>query len=129
MIQKTILVDAYMGIVRPDIGLDVLMYDLLQMFSNPKIIVTNADTKKQQELGLTNLPYPLFTQHFSPLKTESQYFYNLFSEYDLQSSQVIYFEHDLKAVNTASSLGIVSYHYDYEKRDLVALEKFLQDNI
>jgi hypothetical protein len=42
---------------------------------------------------------------------------------------VVYFEHNLDAVNSARSFWINTYHYDKDKKDLVELEKFLKENI
>jgi HAD superfamily hydrolase (TIGR01509 family) len=128
--NKTILVDAYQGIYRPDLnGVDQQMYLILEGFDNSKVIVTNATSEKMVELGMIDLPYPVFTQNFNPLKTDPKYYLNLLSEYNLTPDQVIYFEHDNQAVESARSIGINSYCYDYEKRDLTALESFLRENI
>ena len=46
-----------------------------------------------------------------------------------KSSEVVYFEHNLQAVKSASSIGIKSYHHDKDEKDLVKLEKFLFENL
>lgn len=42
---------------------------------------------------------------------------------------VIYFEHNEEAVKSAQSVGITSYHYDKDKKDLIALKNFLDNNL
>jgi hypothetical protein len=42
---------------------------------------------------------------------------------------VIYFEHNLNAVDSARSTWIKTFHYEKNKKDLVELENFLKDNI
>ncbi|MFC1798092.1 hypothetical protein ACFLY2_03075 [Patescibacteria group bacterium] len=39
---------------------------------------------------------------------------------------MIYFEHSLDAVESARSVGIETYHYDFEEKDIQLLEKFLK---
>jgi len=40
----------------------------------------------------------------------------------------VYFEHNPEAVISAQSAGIISYHYDPEKKDLESLKEFLDKN-
>ena len=47
----------------------------------------------------------------------------------LNKNDVVYFEHSLGAVKSAESVGINSYHYDPEKKDLEGLKKFLTENL
>jgi len=46
----------------------------------------------------------------------------MLEKYDLKAEDVIYFEHNADAVKSAESVGITSYHYDLEKKDLDALK-------
>jgi hypothetical protein len=50
-------------------------------------------------------------------------------EYNLNSDEVVYFEHNLEAVESAKSVWINTFHYDKDKKDLVSLERFLRENI
>ena len=127
--MKTILVDAFNTFVTSDGNINREMEEMLNKFENRKIILTNADKEKQVELWLVDLPYEMFTQNFNPLKIEPTYFENFFKEYDLNICDVIYFEHDLGAVESARSLWITTYHYDKEKKDIKALEWFLRNYI
>lgn len=52
----------------------------------------------------------------------------MLSQYNLKSEDIVYFEHNPEAVQSAESVGIKSYYYDREKKDLKSLEKFLKDN-
>jgi hypothetical protein len=77
---------------------------MLEKFPNDKVILTNADVEKQIELGLVNLPYPLFTQSFDPMKTDPQFYMNFLKEYNLLVNDVVYFEHSGEAVESARSI-------------------------
>jgi hypothetical protein len=101
--MKTILVDAYRTFVTDD-GINLEMQKLLDSYSNKKIILTNADKEKQKKIGLVNLPYPLFTLSFNPEKADSKYFEIFLEKNILNSDDVIYFEHNIDAVNSARSV-------------------------
>jgi hypothetical protein len=49
------------------------MYDLLETFQNRKIILTGAKYEKFKELGLSNMPYAVFTLEHDPEKTDPNY--------------------------------------------------------
>lgn len=127
--MKTILVDAAGTFVIEGQGIFKALYKLLEQYPNPKIIVTNANDQQIPEYGLVNLPYPLFTLKHEPDKTEPEYFKKMLSQFNLNVDDVIYFEHTPAAVESAKSLGIQSYWYDAEKKDLVALKAFLDANV
>ena len=126
--MKTILVDAWNTFVTEK-GVFKEMHQMLEKFPNKKIILTNADEEKQKELWLIDLPYEMFTQNFNPLKTNPDFYKNFFKEYNLTAEDVVYFEHDEKAVESARSLWIKTHHYDKDKKDLDVLEKFLKENL
>lgn len=125
--MKTILVDAVNtfvvngNIIKP-------LHDLLETYPNKKIIVTNANDEQIIEFGLTNLPYELFTLKHNPEKTNPQYFKQLCNHFNLHSYDVVYFEHNMDAVKSAESVGIISYHYDPEEKNLEKLKLFLDKN-
>ncbi len=127
--MKTILVDAVGTFVIEGEGINQSMFDLLEKYTNRKIILTNADDEQIIEFGLVNLPYELFTLKHNPDKTNSEYFKKMLEHFSLQSENVIYFEHNPEAVISAQSVGITSYHYDSENKDLQALKQFLDGNI
>lgn len=127
--MKTILVDAADTFTKDDNGtyvIDQELYALLETFPNRKIIVTNADDEQQATYGLVNLPYELFTLKHNPDKPDPTYFKKLLEHYGYSSDDVIYFEHNPLAVESAKSVGIVSYHFDHEKRDIESLRQFIE---
>lgn len=126
--MKTLLVDAWNTLVF-DSKIHTELQEMLDTFPNPKIVVTNATPEKQLELGLVNLPYPLFTLNFNPPKTDPKYFEILLETHTLHREEVVYFEHNPDAVKSAQSLGIETYWYDPEKRDILALKEFLEKHI
>ena len=125
---KTILVDAVETFVIEGEGVYAPMHELLERYPHRKIIVTNANDEQMVTYGLVDLPYELFSMKHSPDKTDPLYFKTLLEKYGLHADDVVYFEHNPKAVESAESLGIVSYHYDSKKKDLAALERFLNEN-
>ena len=125
--MKTILVDASKTFVI-DGKIDEDLYNLLETYPNRKIILTNADDEQLVAFGLVNMPYDVFTLKHNPDKVNPKYFETLLEQYNLDNSNVIYFEHSQEAVDSAKSVGITSYFYDSDKRDLVALKEFLDSN-
>jgi len=49
--------------------------------------------------------------------------------FDLSKDDVVYFEHNENAVKRARSVGIDTYYYDNEKKDLKALKAYLVKNL
>ncbi len=127
--MKTILVDAVDTFVIEGRGIFKEMHDLLETYPNPKLVLTNANDEQMLSFGLTDLPYPLFTLKHEPDKTEPEYFRKMLEKFGLANDKVIYFEHNPDAVKSAESIGITSYHYDSDKKDLVALKAFLDQNL
>lgn len=127
--MKTILVDAGGTFLLKGIGIDQEMYKLLEDYTNPKILLSNADDEQIAAYGFTNLPYPLFTLKHNPDKENSEYFVKLLNQYKLRVEDVVYFDHINEAVMSAQSLGIKALFYDSEKRDLNALKEFLETNL
>lgn len=131
-IMKTILVDALYGLViEKDGGFGIFkeMYDLLETFPNPKIVLTGADDEQFRKWGLDKMPYEVFTLKHNPEKTDPKYFETMLRHFGLSKAEVVYFEHNPDAVKSAQAVGIRSYYYDSEKRDLEALKKFLTENL
>lgn len=65
----------------------------------------------------------------NPDKPDPVYFKTLLEQHNWKPTDVIYFEHNIEAVKSAESIGINSYHYDMDKKDLVTLKQFLDQNI
>lgn len=127
-IMKTILVDAFNTFV-VDGKIDKKLWRLLETFPNRKIIVTNANDEEQITLGLTNLPYEMYSLSHKPDKVDPQYFKSLLAHFKLEPVDLIYFEHNESAVKSAESVGIMAYHFDKDSRDMKALSDFLNSNL
>lgn len=131
--MKTILVDAVdCFVIEKNENNFVIfqdMFDLLEKYSNKKIILTGADDEKFKVYKLDKMPYEVFTLKHNPEKTNSEYYKILFKKYSLQNDDVIYFEHNIEAVKSAQSVGIKTYFYDNKKEDLESLEGFLNENL
>ena len=127
--MKTILVDAVDTFVIEGEGIFQPMYELLEMYPNRKIILSNADDEQIKTFGLVNLPYELFTLKHKPNKTDPDFFKTMLTHFNLSKDDVIYFEHNKEAVKSAESVGIKSYWYDSEIKDLEALRLFIEENV
>lgn len=129
--MKTILVDAANTFTVEVDGTFIIFNELKQLldtYPNHKIILTNANDEQAIRYGLVNLPYELFSLKHNPNKTAPEYFKRFLNQYSLGPKEVVYFEHDSDAVNSAKSVGIVSYLYDADKKDLTALKSFLDES-
>lgn len=130
--MKTILVDAvYAFVVERDGGFEIFqeMQTMLDTFPNKKIILTGANDEQFKKFGLDNMPYEVFTLKHNPEKSDPAYYKTMLAHFNMMPEDVVYFEHDLAAVKSAASVGICAYHYDNDKKDLVALRDFLEKNI
>lgn len=127
--MKTILVDAAGTFVIEGEGIYEPLYELLETYKNPKLILTNANDEQMIKYGLINLPYELFTLKHAPDKADPNYFRKMLEYYKLPVDQVVYFEHSMDAVKSAESLGIKTFYYDAEKKDIPALKSFLDTNL
>lgn len=129
--MKTILVDAAFTFTIDTggtFGIFEELHTLLETFPNRKIVVTNANDEQMVKFGLVDLPYELYSLKHDPDKVDPVYFKKLLEHFGLSSNDVVYFEHDPNAVKSAESVGITSYFYDAEKKDLEALKDFLAKN-
>ena len=127
--MKTILVDAINTFVIKGEGIFEDMRDLLEKYPNKKIILTNADDEQMQKNGLDKMPYEIFTLKHNPGKTDREYYEKMLENFGLDKDDVLYFEHNEDAVKSAQFVGIKTYHYDKDKKDLNELKKFLADNL
>lgn len=126
--MKTILVDAVNTLINEGQGVFTEMHELLETFPNQKIILTNANDEQMIQFGLDKAPYQVFSLKHNPDKTDPTYYEIMLETLKLNKEEVVYFEHSGQAVASARSQGINTYHYDPEKKDLVALADFLQEN-
>ena len=127
--MKTILVDAVYTFVSDTGEIFQEMFDLLEKYPNRKIILTNAADDKWTQYGLDKMPYEVFTLKHNPEKTDPKYFEILLKHFGLGANEVVYFEHNASAVKSAESAGITSFFYDQNKKDLPALQNFLNENL
>lgn len=128
-VMKTILVDAINGIVLEDGSIFEPMYELLESYPNRKLILTGANDEQFEHFNLGQAPYEVFTLKHDPEKTDPQYFKILLETYNLTTDDVVYFEHNPDAAETARSVGIVTYFYDHTKQDIAALKQFLDRHL
>ncbi|MDP1743843.1 MAG: hypothetical protein Q8L51_03605 [Candidatus Amesbacteria bacterium] len=127
--MKTILVDAVGTFVSEEGIIYKPLRDLLDEYTNRKIILTGADYESDNKYSLNDMPYEVFTLKHNPEKTDPKYFETMLEHFGLSKDEVIYFEHNPEAVKSAESVGIKSYLYDPEKKDLEVLKKFLDENL
>lgn len=127
--MKTILVDAVDGLIFKDGTLFQEMYELLEEYDNLKLILTGANDEQFNKFNLHEAPYDVFTLEHNPEKTEPEYYSRMLEYFNLKSSGVIYFEHNPDAVKSAESVGIKTYFYDHNKRDLTELKEFIDSNL
>jgi HAD superfamily hydrolase (TIGR01509 family) len=105
------------------------MQTLLDTYPNRKIILTGANDEQFKEFGLDKMPYEVFTLKHNPEKSDPKYYETLLTHLKLAKEDVIYFEHATEAVKSAELIGLKTYWYDDDKKDLTTLKKFLDENI
>lgn len=130
--MKTILVDTvHCFIVEKDKGFGVFqdMYSLLKTYPNRKILLTSANEEQRQKFGIYNMPFEVFTLNHYPEKKDPKYYQTMLENFNLGKEDVIYFEHNLDALKSAQSVGINTYYYDNDQKDLMSLKEFLDDNL
>jgi HAD superfamily hydrolase (TIGR01509 family) len=127
--MKTILIDAVDCFVSDTGVVFQEMYDLLETYPNKKIILTGANDEQFKTFGLAAMPYEVFTLKHNPEKADPRYYELMLEHFGLEKNDVIYFEHNPKAVESAQSIGITSYFYDNDIKDLTDLKKFIDANI
>lgn len=127
--MKIILVDAVNAFVLEGQGIFQEMHTLLESYLNPKIILTGANDEQFIKFGLDKMPYPVFTLKHNPEKTDPAYYQTMLEKFNLQAEDVVYFEHNPDAVKSAEQVGIKTWHYDKEKKDLIGLKQFLDANL
>lgn len=127
--MKTILIDAIdtFSATTGEIFQDI--HQLVETYPNKKILVTGANDEQFKEWKLDIMPYEVFTLKHNPEKVDPVFYKTLLEHFGLTTNEVIYFEHNPKAVESAQSAGITSYHFDENTRDIVALKEFLDTNL
>jgi len=127
--MKTILVDAVDCFVDREGNIFEEMHKILDVFPNRKIILTGANDEQMIKFGLNNMPYEVFTLKHDPEKTESKYYTIMLDNFKLKPEDVIYFEHSMEAVKSAQSVGINTFYYDNDKKELELLRMFISENL
>lgn len=131
--MKTILVDAVdCFVIEKEEGTFHIfkkMQDLLENFPNNKIILTGANDEQFKKFGLDKMPWEVFTLKHNPEKTNPEYYRILLKKFNLSPEDVVYFEHNPNAVKSAQSVGITTFYYNNDKKDLTALKQFLDENL
>jgi len=131
--MKTILVDAVNAFVieKTDGTFSIFddMYKMLEEFPNRKIILTGANDEQFKIFGLDKMPYEVFTLKHNPEKIDPEYYKKMLEHFGLDIDDVVYFEHNEDAVKSAKSLGINTYHYDKDAKDIESLKVFLNENL
>lgn len=125
--MKTILVDAWNTFVTEN-GINLKMQELLDKYPNKKIILTNANDEELVKFGIVNMPYLVFSLKHQPNKTNPDYFKTFLRENKLSSEDVVYFEHNKDAVNSAKSIGIKTLWFK-PNTPLDQLKSFLENNL
>jgi len=130
--MKTILVDAvYAFVIETEGGFKVFddMRKMLDGFPNRKIVLTGADDEQFKTFGLEKVPYKVFSLKHDPEKTNPEYYKKMLEYFNLEKEDVVYFEHNFEAAESARSAGIRTYLWDDKKRPLEELKTFLKENI
>lgn len=122
--MKTILIDAWNTFVTEE-GMFTEMHEMLEQYPNKKIILTNANDEQLVDFGIVDMPYEVFTMKHELDKVDPLFYETMLQKYGLQAEDVVYFEHNEEAKESAESVGIKTYHYDKDQKDLVALKAFL----
>lgn len=127
--MKTILVDAINAFVIKNEGVFDEMHKMLEQYPNKKIILTGANDEQMKMFGLDTMPYEVFTLKHDPEKIDPKYYEIMLKHFNLDVKDVIYFENDENAVKSAQSVGINTFHYNKETKDLIALKQFIDNNL
>ena len=94
------------------------MYNLFEKFPNKKIVLSGTNDEEVKMFGLDDMPYEIFKLKHDPEKTYPEYYKKLLEHFNLKKEDVIYFEHNPDAVKSAESVGIKTFYYDKDKKDL-----------
>src|SRR3989338_5725283 len=99
--MKTILVDAVDCFVSEKGEIFSEMKNLLDIYPNKKIILTNATHNKFPIYNLDKMPYEVFTLEHNPEKIDPKYYEKMLNHFKINNNNVLYFEHNKNAVESA----------------------------
>lgn len=127
--MKTILVDAVDCFVSDQGQIFEDMHALLEKYPNKKVILTGANDEQFKMFGLDKMPYEVFTLKHDPEKTDPRYYQIMLERLNLTADDVVYFEHNPQAADSARLVGINTYDYNNDLKDLGALKSFLDQSV
>ena len=119
--KKILAIDAVGCLVNLKGKVNYKIKNLVHKFNNKKIVLTNANDS-EKKIFLKNISYETFSLKHKPNKSNPKYFKKFLLKYKLEPQQLIYIEHDIKAVKSAQSVGIIAHHFD---GNIQNLENFL----
>ncbi|MCK5081246.1 MAG: hypothetical protein KAQ63_03710 [Candidatus Moranbacteria bacterium] len=126
--MKTILVDAWNVLFLED-GIFEEMHELLEKYPNRKIVLTNANEEEQKKFGIDKSPYEFFTLSHKPDKIDPVFYEKMLDNFNFKKEDVIYFENDKGFAESARLVGIKTYHYNKDEKNLSKLKEFLDLNL
>jgi len=124
--EKFILVDAVHCLVDKEGNVNQKLKTYLDSLKNRKIVLTNAPFEKHKKFFRNIKDYEIFTLEFKPEKNNPEYYKKFLKKFNLSASDVIYFEHDKEAFNSAKSVGIGTFFYENNVEDV---KKFIKDSL
>ena len=131
--MKTILVDAiHCYIEKQDNGSFLInkeMHTMLESFQERKILLTGSPKDTFDERQLTHAPYTVFSLEQDPPKANPEYYKIMLQYFQLTPDEVVHFEHNQTSIQSAEAAGITTYFYDNQKKDIRALQRYIQDNV
>lgn len=127
--KKVLLVDAMGALVYEESGVYEPLQKLIDSYPNRKIVLTMAPDELMEKWGLTKLPFEVHTSRLNPKKSDPAYYKDMLKKFNLEASNTVYFEHSKEAVDSAQSVGIKSYYYDGQAKDIATLKKFLDKEL
>ena len=123
--KKILAVDAVGCLVDKNGNINDDIFKIINKYQNRKIILTNADDE-EKKIFLKNISFEIFSLKHNPEKTNPIYYGKFLSKFKIKAENVIYFEHNIKAVESARLNNIVTHHYN---GIISNLDQFLKKNL
>lgn len=98
-------------------------------FSIHSLKLSYASEERLEHEDFSHVPYDIFTLQNNPNKSNPDYYLKILEHFGLKSQEVIYFEHNPDAIESAESVGIKTHYFDPEKRDVASLDRFLKSEL
>ena len=120
--KRTVLVDGMHCIYDKKFKLNEELLDILNSFDANKILVVKKFRNKGKELT----GFEAFSLEEEGIgKDNPEYFEKLIEEFNLNSSELVYFDHNQDSISTAKKLGIKSILF----KDNNQIKNFLEANL